>query len=234
LQEIVKLVSPYINKENPRIHAMVVGPGLGDDPATLEAAALIIKQVRAADIPLVIDADGIRVVANQPELILGYAKCVLTPNAPEFRLLCEALTVPDDLQALCWSLNNVTVLQKGKSDRASDGTVVITCDEPGSYRRCGGQGDVLAGVLGLYMHWAHSVPEPTEGAFSPSMVAAVAASTITRRAANLAFSEAGRSMTTPDILGRVGWATEEFFPTEGMDLTSPRKSPGAASPLTSP
>ena len=69
---------------------MVVGPGLGDDPATLEAAALVIKQVRAADIPLVIDADGIRVVANQPELILGYAKCVITPNAPEFQLLCEA------------------------------------------------------------------------------------------------------------------------------------------------
>lgn len=52
----------------------VVGPGLGDDPAALEAAALVIKMARVAEIPLVIDADGIRVVANQPDIISGCPK----------------------------------------------------------------------------------------------------------------------------------------------------------------
>ena len=91
---------------------------------------------------------------------------------------------------------------------------------------------MVAGILGIFMHWAHSV-EPSEGAFSPSMVAAVAASTITRRAANHAFSEAGRSMTTPDIVSRIGLAVDTFFPSNAMDLTSPRKSPGGASPAPS-
>lgn len=33
---------------------------------------------------------------------------------------------------------------------------VITCSVEGSGRRCGGQGDLLSGSLGVLAHWAHS------------------------------------------------------------------------------
>jgi ATP-dependent NAD(P)H-hydrate dehydratase len=34
--------------------------------------------------------------------------------------------------------------------------VVLTCDEEGSLRRCGGQGDLLSGSLGTFLYWMHS------------------------------------------------------------------------------
>ena len=32
---------------------------------------------------------------------------------------------------------------------------VLVCDEEGSVRRCGGQGDLLSGSMGIFQHWAH-------------------------------------------------------------------------------
>ena len=32
-------------------------------------------------------------------------------------------------------------------------TPVIECNERGSPRRCGGQGDLLSGSIGLFAHW---------------------------------------------------------------------------------
>ena len=31
---------------------------------------------------------------------------------------------------------------------------VISCSAEGSPRRCGGQGDLLSGILGVFVHWA--------------------------------------------------------------------------------
>ena len=33
---------------------------------------------------------------------------------------------------------------------------VISCSVEGSGRRCGGQGDLLSGSLGVLAHWAHA------------------------------------------------------------------------------
>jgi len=40
---------------------------------------------------------------------------------------------------------------------------VYQVDQAGSPRRCGGQGDVLAGTLGVAMHWAHSRKDLLQG-----------------------------------------------------------------------
>jgi len=92
---------------------------------------------------------------------------------------------------------------------------------------------MLAGTLGVFMHWAHQAAADSGGAetggFSPNLIACVAASTITRRCANIAFAEQGRSVTTPDIIARMGFAMDEFFPTGGVEMSmsprSPKKSP---------
>jgi len=227
-------IQARVTKLLSRIDALVVGPGLGRDPATLEATVAIIKQARNLELPLVLDGDALHLVAQQPDMISGYNKAVLTPNAQEFSVLCQSLSVPEDLQALCWSLGNVSVLQKGKADKASDGTVVITCDEPGSYRRCGGQGDTVAGVLGIFMFWAHKNAKEegeAEGAFSPNLIAAAAASTLTRRASNIAFCVHGRALTAPDVICHMYQSVNEFFPSIAQPdplSPSPRRSPSTA------
>ncbi|XP_032170299.1 ATP-dependent (S)-NAD(P)H-hydrate dehydratase isoform X3 [Mustela erminea] len=75
----------------PRLHALVVGPGLGRDDALLENVKGILEASKARDIPVVIDADGLWLIARHPALIQGYRKAVLTPNHVEFGRLSEAV-----------------------------------------------------------------------------------------------------------------------------------------------
>jgi ATP-dependent NAD(P)H-hydrate dehydratase len=52
------------------------------------------------------------------------------------------------------SLGNVTIVAKGETDVITDGTTVMQCSHVGSPRRCGGQGDILAGVIATFANWA--------------------------------------------------------------------------------
>ena len=45
-------------------------------------------------------------------------------------------------------------MRKGEEDILSDGELVMSINEEGSFRRCGGQGDILAGCLGVLLHWS--------------------------------------------------------------------------------
>lgn len=40
---------------------------------------------------MVIDADGLWLVQEDPEVVKGYKKAVLTPNVVEFKRLCDAV-----------------------------------------------------------------------------------------------------------------------------------------------
>lgn len=54
---------------------------------------------------VVIDADGLYLVQNEPEVVRGNAKAVLTPNVVEFKRLCESL-VRTALLSLRFALNS--------------------------------------------------------------------------------------------------------------------------------
>uniref|UniRef100_A0A8C0Q5W4 ATP-dependent NAD(P)H-hydrate dehydratase n=1 Tax=Canis lupus familiaris TaxID=9615 RepID=A0A8C0Q5W4_CANLF len=75
----------------PRLHALVVGPGLGRDNILLENVKGILEASKARDIPVIIDADGLWLIAQHPALIQSYQKAVLTPNHVEFNRLSEAV-----------------------------------------------------------------------------------------------------------------------------------------------
>ena len=47
-----------IERTLPKLHALVIGPGLGRDPNVLAAVARVISAARQHKVPLVIDADG--------------------------------------------------------------------------------------------------------------------------------------------------------------------------------
>lgn len=210
-----------VEKWLPRLHALVVGPGLGREDALLKNVKGILEASKARAIPVVIDADGLWLIAQQPTLIQGYQKAVLTPNHMEFIRLSEAvLRDPVDssdrrgaVLRLSQALGNVTVVQKGEQDVISDGEQVLECNLQGSNRRCGGQGDLLSGFLGVLVQWAlHAGPEKTNG-FSPLLVAAFGACSLTRQCSHQAFQKYGRSTTTSDMIAEIGPAFSRLFET---------------------
>ncbi|XP_037752778.1 ATP-dependent (S)-NAD(P)H-hydrate dehydratase isoform X7 [Chelonia mydas] len=175
------IVHPVLDRPNavhevekwlPRLHSIVIGPGLGRDDVLLENAKGIIEKAKVKGIPIVIDADGLWLISQQPSLIQGYQRAILTPNYMEFSRLYEAmLRDPVDsndhhgcVLRLSQAMGNLTIVQKGERDLISDGEKVLVCSHEGSSRRCGGQGDLLSGSLGVLAHWAFLAgPEKTNG-----------------------------------------------------------------------
>lgn len=165
------LAGPIISMLS-RLHALVIGPGLGRDGVTLKVVAEVIKEARSRSIPFVLDADGLLVVTEDPSLIKGYKECILTPNVVEFGRLAKALGIDipsqadigkdggdktskesDACQQLSNALGGVTILQKGPHDVISNGTTSIINDIKGGLKRSGGQGDTLTGSLGTLLAW---------------------------------------------------------------------------------
>jgi NAD(P)H-hydrate epimerase len=138
-----------------RADALVLGPGLGRAPETLQLARSL---ARSVSVPLVLDADGLNAHANRLEVLSGRAaSTVLTPHAGELgRLLGK-----DSSEVAAHRL------QAGRSAAASSGAIVLLkgddtlVAEPSgrvAVNRGGtpalataGTGDVLSGVVGALL-----------------------------------------------------------------------------------
>jgi len=217
-----------------RLHVLVIGPGLGREDYMQKYAKLAVSIAKEQDMYLVLDADALWMVQNDPKIIQGYHKAVLTPNVMEFKRLSETLgvpsdTPPDSLAAkISLALGGVTVLQKGAKDIISfshtespvkdEDQKTIMVDVEGGLKRCGGQGDILSGVTGTMLAWGKNYEQ---GAYNdggqriPSkmipLLASVGGSMVTRVASRRAFSRYGRGLVTQDILPDVGGAFAEVF-----------------------
>ncbi|PGH18481.1 YjeF family domain-containing protein [Polytolypa hystricis UAMH7299] len=166
----------------PRLHVLIIGPGLGRDPTTHAIVSEVIKAARTRHMPLVLDADAILLVQNNPDLVRGYADCILTPNVVEFSRLAKALDVDISIQEnllsstsseeelrdrrdslacerLCSALGGVTIIQKGAHDVISNGITSVISDVRGGVKRSGGQGDTLTGSLGTFLAWRKAYHE---------------------------------------------------------------------------
>lgn len=132
-------IEPWLD----RFDAVLVGPGLGRDPLTLSTVAQVMRAVRERGIPMVIDADGLWLVNQDPSLVKGYRNAVLTPNKVEFQRLADRLGVevgdPQALQRICQRLEGPVVVRKGAADAVAYGRQVVMSQEEGSPRRAGGQ-----------------------------------------------------------------------------------------------
>jgi len=201
----------------PRLHALCIGPGLGRHEGVLAAVARVVAAARERGLPLVIDADGLWLVTQRPDLVKGYGRAILTPNLMEYRRLAKAVVGDEDadLQALCEALDGTVVLQKGPIDRvfaAGAGLAApLECSERGAPRRPGGIGDLLAGSLSTVAAWTvereQSLPR-----------ACHAACTLVRRASRAAYSQHRRALVAPDIIGELGPSFEELCPADGSGI----------------
>ena len=216
-----------VSKWFPALSALVVGPGLGRDETLQSVAALVIERAVAARLPCVIDADGLRVVMERPELIAGSQWTVLTPNRPEFGRMREKFALSstgepnpvNEAAELAKFLNGPVIVRKGEVDVLSDsGGTALQCSEVGCLKRCGGQGDVLAGSIATLLGWAHSAGgRLPDGAPPAPMLAAYAGCMLTRRFAAAAFAKQRRAMTAPDLIEAIGAEFERFAPAEPVE-----------------
>lgn len=211
-----------------RLHSIVVGPGLGRDCHMQKCCRIALELARQKDVWTVIDADGLYLVANDPSVVQGWSKVVLTPNVVEFGRLCNAMKVDTEknpneaAKLLSQALNGPVILQKGKDDRITNGKEVLTCSAPGSLKRAGGQGDILAGTLSCLLAWAkifHYGDAVHAGAPSPDtiledrllLLAAYGAAETARRCSHEAFKKHGRALLADDLLSEVGNAYKHLF-----------------------
>ena len=123
----------------------LMGPGLGQSPGVEAVVRAVVRSFRG---PLVLDADGINVMAPHKNELCGRAgPLVLTPHPGEFRRLGGD---PEDRQksaeAIAGELGAV-VLLKGHRTLITDGnrTYCNTTGNPGM--ATGGSGDVLSGMI---------------------------------------------------------------------------------------
>lgn len=59
-EELSEAIAPLV----PKFHSLVLGPGLGRDPRVQAGLPAVVRRVRQGDIPIVIDADALAMVAS--------------------------------------------------------------------------------------------------------------------------------------------------------------------------
>ncbi len=197
--EHLKLAIEWIDRSD----VVVLGPGLGLEPETLEFARKVVEECRSRGKPMVIDADALKALAEAKPIKL-WSSVVLTPHAGEFKKLFD-YDLPEDpverveIVAKASSEANCVILLKGWVD--------VICDSGGRCRlnkvhppamAVGGTGDVLSGLVAALM--ARRL-----GAFE----AACVASYVNGLAGCIAFAEKGDYILASDLLEKIPLAMEK-------------------------
>ena len=135
---IVQTDTAVVN--DPRVGAILVGPGMGDIPQILTLAL-------TAPRPVVIDADGIAAV-GEPERLVGH-DAILTPHEGEFVNLFGDLPGSKADRALAAAKRSgAVILFKGPDTivASPDGRIGFAPPAP-AWLASAGTGDVLAGIV---------------------------------------------------------------------------------------
>ncbi|GGT24634.1 NAD(P)H-hydrate dehydratase [Nonomuraea spiralis] len=136
-----------------RVQAWLLGPGLGTGDWAHELAA----RVLASDVPVLIDADGLTLVARDRSLLRRRAPVLITPHAGELSRLIGVSR--DDIEAArlehvrrAAAELGVTVLLKGSTTVVAEEARPVRVNGTGtSWLATGGTGDVLSGVAGALL-----------------------------------------------------------------------------------
>ncbi|MGW1746031.1 NAD(P)H-hydrate dehydratase [Streptomyces sp. NPDC002092] len=130
-----------------RVQAWVVGPGAGDDAAT-------VAEVLEADVPVLVDADGLR-LAERDAVRARSAPTLMTPHAGEAAALLGVAREEVEGARLASarelaSRYGATVLLKGSTTLVADanGGVVRVNATGTPWLATAGSGDVLSGLAG--------------------------------------------------------------------------------------
>jgi ADP-dependent NAD(P)H-hydrate dehydratase / NAD(P)H-hydrate epimerase len=160
-EEAPGLIAPggwrRIGTESNEYDALVIGPGLGRQPATHRRARQLIASV---PVPTVVDADGLNALAGEKRWWQGLrAPLVLTPHPGEFARLGEEPAPPADddgvraaaAAAAAKRWNQVVVLKGAHTVVADPSGELLASAIATPALATAGSGDVLAGVVGAFL-----------------------------------------------------------------------------------
>ena len=173
--------------------SVVIGGGAGRSKQTQEA---ILEAMSKISVPMVIDADAIHALSENPSVIKG-KQCIVTPQSSEFFLLTGkkiyGLSHKEKIKIVKEESKRLgaVILLKDKPDIISDGKSVALNVSGSPYMSVGGTGDVLAGICGALLARSKN--------FNPFLVAQ-AAVYISGEAGAFAAKELKESLTPMDVI----------------------------------
>ncbi|WP_333617909.1 bifunctional ADP-dependent NAD(P)H-hydrate dehydratase/NAD(P)H-hydrate epimerase [Dietzia sp.] len=163
LAERPEIVASSVVTNTGRSQAWVAGPGMGVGAESAQELEWILSR----DLPTVLDADALRVLAEHPSVLRRRtAPLVLTPHAGEFDALAQTFapevagTLAGDragaVRALARAfagrgVDSATVLLKGRITIIDDGRTAYAQDAGSSWAATPGSGDVLSGIVGAVL-----------------------------------------------------------------------------------
>ncbi|MGS0688665.1 NAD(P)H-hydrate dehydratase [Nakamurella sp. GG22] len=146
--EVVAAATPA---EVGQVQAWVVGPGMGTEGSSIATLRWVLSQ----DVPVLVDADGLTVLAALPSLLAERRRSrqvtVLTPHDREFARVFPDVDLDDRLGAVRRAAagSGATVLLKGHRTLIADPGGQAAVNLSGSsWLATAGSGDVLSGVIG--------------------------------------------------------------------------------------
>jgi hydroxyethylthiazole kinase-like uncharacterized protein yjeF len=139
--------------------ALIVGPGLGTSDDIVELGAWLVKDGAQPGRPLLIDADGINVLARLGPATLKQARgpIVLTPHPGEMARMLECSTSAVNADRISAArhlaaMTGANVLLKGaRSVIATTGAEIFVNRSGNPGMATPGMGDILSGIVGALM-----------------------------------------------------------------------------------
>jgi NAD(P)H-hydrate epimerase len=137
---------PEILNRLPSMDAVLIGPGLGQSQGTFEVVKAVLEN---AECPLVLDADGINVIAAHRDILRGRKHpTILTPHDGEFARIGGCIGSDRMASAADLALDlGCIVLLKGHRTCITDGENCYLNQTGNPGMAVGGSGDVLAGII---------------------------------------------------------------------------------------
>ena len=161
-------------------NALVLGPGIGRHPETIQAIPLIINEAHKIEKPVLIDADAIRALTEAKELLKGV---LITPHGGEFKAI-SGVEAPELWRARLpiakkFALEHGCVLLlKGHDTIVTDGSRAKVNNTGNPGMATGGTGDVLSGIIGAFLAQG---AEPFSAAVAGAYIHGVAGDTVCRQ-----------------------------------------------------
>ncbi len=181
-----------------KMHAILIGPGIGRDDRTKRAIASLLEKVKA---PMIIDADALHMI----DLNKVPEGTVITPHRGEFRALFgehppEDIAERKEMVMQKAKEYGITIVLKGPVDVISDGERAMLNRSGVPRMAVGGTGDVLAGVITSLI-----------GRGMEPYHAARLGSFITGYAGEKAFAEKSYGMIATDVIEKIPEVLKEFL-----------------------
>ena len=137
---------PQVLKMLPKMDAVLIGPGLGRSEGTADLVCAVLQDFSG---PVVVDADGINVLARHMDILRGrHHPTVLTPHPGEFARMGGDISQGREVSALSFAGEYGCILcLKGHGTVITDGDRCYRNPTGNPGMAVGGSGDVLAGIV---------------------------------------------------------------------------------------